>query len=326
MAAAGVRVKEFRSIWEALARGALSLLDRRNHRKLMVVDERVGYWGGMNIVDNLEAGPRGVGVEGAEGEAGPGRAGRTGGVGGMCMCGWRTEGGGRRGSWRSRLSDRGGGACGERVARRPRVYRRAALVHGEAGEEGMRFFDSGPGLKYSRGARVYAGLLRHARRTVFLSMAYFVPVGRPLRALLRGAAAGVRVRIVVPGKSDVPVVQRATAYLYGKLLRRGFRVYERRDRMLHAKVMVVDGEYTVVGSCNLDPRSLYTNLEFLGVVRSARFAEVVTEICRYEMGHSNARDAGDGGGRGVVGAGGEPVGVGDEVVAVRKCETMNAKR
>ncbi len=70
--------------------------------------------------------------------------------------------------------------------------------------------------------------------------------------------------MVVPGKSDVPVVQRATSYLYDRLILRGFRVYERRQQMLHLKLMVVDELYTVVGSCNLDPRSLYINLTFCG--------------------------------------------------------------
>ncbi len=100
-----------------------------------------------------------------------------------------------------------------------------------------------------------------------------------------GGAAS-RVRIVIPGKSDVPIAQHATTHLYAKLLRRGFRLYERRDQMLHAKLMVVDEEWTVVGSCNFDPRSLYTNLEFVGVVRSAAFAALMTEIVRYEMAHS----------------------------------------
>ncbi len=56
--------------------------------------------------------------------------------------------------------------------------------------------------------------------------------------------------------------------------------------MLHSKVMIVDDLYTVVGSCNLDPRSLYINLEFMAVVRSRRLAEIMRNICRFEVEHS----------------------------------------
>jgi cardiolipin synthase len=84
----------------------------------------------------------------------------------------------------------------------------------------------------------------------------------------------------------VKLVQRATSFLYEKLIRRGIRIYERRQRMLHSKAMVVDDLYSVVGSCNLDPRSLYINLEFLAVIRSRKFAAILMKICRFELSQS----------------------------------------
>ena len=72
-----------------------------------------------------------------------------------------------------------------------------------------------------------------------------------------------------PGVSDVPLVQRATEHLYSRLLRRRFHVYERQVSMLHSKVMIADNEWSLVGSCNLDARSLWINLEFLAVVHCA---------------------------------------------------------
>lgn len=268
MQAVGVKVHAFHTLWEGLRRfRPLTVLNRRNHRKLLILDDQVGYFGGMNIVENAE----------------PIAAQKTKPI----SSGWRDVHLRLEGPQQSELAesfDRSWRrAHDEKVRRRPRAYRRAVLP---GKEESIRFFDSGWGFKYSRAARVYTALIRRARYSILISMAYFIPVGKVLRALLRARRRRVRMRIVLPGKSDVPLVQRATSYLYGKLLKRGFRLYERQQRMLHSKVIVVDGIWTVVGSCNLDPRSLWINLEFLAVIRSPALAQVMTEIVRHEMAAS----------------------------------------
>ncbi len=129
-------------------------------------------------------------------------------------------------------------------------------------------------------------MIGRARHQVTVAMAYFVPVGMVLRAFLRARRRRVGVRVIVPGVSDVAVVKHATAYLYHRLIRRGFRIFERRQRMLHSKVMIVDERWTVVGSANMDPRSLGTNLEFLAVIRSREMARVMQRVWRFEAGHS----------------------------------------
>jgi cardiolipin synthase len=129
-------------------------------------------------------------------------------------------------------------------------------------------------------------LIGAARRTITLSMAYFIPVGRVWHELLRARRRGVRIRVIVPGQSDVRLAEWATRYLYSALLRRRICVYERAVEMLHSKVMVVDNQWTVVGSCNLDARSLFINLEFLAVIRSRAFARAVNDICKYELERS----------------------------------------
>src|SRR5207245_4576415 len=138
---------------------------------------------------------------------------------------------------------------GKKVPRRSRSYRKGQLA---TAAESIQFFDSGPGPKHTRALRVFHRLLSMARKRITLSMAYFLPVGRVLRALLRAHRRGVFIRVVVPAQSDVPVVQRATRCLYGRLLRRRFHIYERQVHMLHSKVMVVDDEGSVLGSCTLD--------------------------------------------------------------------------
>lgn len=272
MEKAGVRVHCFHSFAEALSRwtAVFQVLNRRNHRKLTVVDDRVAYFGGMNLVDTSSASA----VRRAERAA--------------SSAGWRDVhvrlDGPRQSevaesferSWRT--------ARGEKVRRRPRPYRRGFLT---SGEEGVQFFDSGPGLKNSRAARVYVRLINAAQKSIRMSMAYFLPVGRVLRALFRARQRGVRIEVVVPGDSDVKVVQYATEHLYRRLLRRGFRIWERQALMLHSKVMVVDDQWTVVGSCNLDARSLWINREFLAVFHSQSLAALLNDMITQERGLSH---------------------------------------
>ena len=267
---AGVRVHAYHSLWEALWRFRfLRILNRRNHRKLLVIDDRIAYFGGMNVADvsNIRT------VEQAEHVP--------------WSAGWRDVHvrleGPQQGEVAESFERSWKRATGAPVGRRPRRYRQALL---DSAEESIQFFDSGPGLRHTRGARVFVRLIRAARKTLTLSMAYFVPVGNVLRQLLRAHRRGIYIRTVVPGKSDVPIVQRATRYLYTRLLRRRFHVYERQVNMLHSKVMVIDDEWAVLGSSNLDARSLWINLEFLAVIHSRTLAQALNDIIRYEIEHS----------------------------------------
>ena len=94
------------------------------------------------------------------------------------------------------------------------------------------------------------------------------------------------VRVVVPGDSDVPVVQYASRHLYTRLLRHRFHIHERQGNMLHSKVMIVDDEWIVLGSSNLDARSLWINLEFIALIHSPKLATLMNEIVAYEMANS----------------------------------------
>ena len=78
-------------------------------------------------------------------------------------------------------------------------------------------------------------------------------------------------------------MQWATRHFYEYLLKRDIEIYERRDRMLHSKAMVIDDCWSVVGSCNLDARSLRINLEFFAVIRSRPLAAALNAICQEEI-------------------------------------------
>jgi cardiolipin synthase len=267
MEEAGVQVHAFHSIWEALYRfSILRVLNRRNHRKLVVIDERVAYFGGMNLVDQGSAAL----VERAEHIP--------------MSAGWRDIHVRLTGPQQKEVADSFDRSWRRAlrlpVKRRPRSYRRGLPP---AGDDSIQFFDSGPGRKHTRASRVFSQLIRRSRRRLVLSMAYFLPVGPVLRHLVRAHRRGVFIQVVLPGESDVPIVQRATRFLYRRLLRRRFHIYERQMHMLHSKVMIIDDQWVVLGSCNLDARSLYINLEFLAVIHSRNFAQALGGIIQDEI-------------------------------------------
>lgn len=269
---AGVQVHAYHTLREALWRFSLfRVFNRRNHRKLLVVDDRVAYFGGMNIVD--QSGIRSL--EDVKARHLPPSA------------GWRDVHvrleGPRQAEVAAAFDRLWQKVHGGPIQRWPRwPIRQMQSARGER----IDFFDCRPRLKYRRATRVFVPLLRKARRSITVSMAYFIPQGKVLRELLRARRRGVKVRVIVPGQSDVKVVQRATRHMYVKLLKRGIRIYERMDQMLHSKALVIDGEWTVIGSCNLDPRSLWLNLEFCSVIRSRDMATAILRICRFELRHS----------------------------------------
>lgn len=266
---AGVQVHAFNTLRVSLGQfRSLRMFNRRDHRKLMIVDDRAAYFGGMNIVDQS-----GIVTEAdAEARRLP------------VSAGWRDVHVRLTGPQQAEVA-----AAFDRLWQRAHEGRMPRRVRWNVREmlrsrgERIDFFDSRPWFKYHQPARVLAPLVRGARRSITLSMAYFIPDGRVLRELLRAARRGVKVRVVIPGESDVPAVQWATRHVYAKLLKRGIRIYERKDQMLHSKVMVIDGSWSVIGSCNLDPRSLRINLEFFAVIHSRAMAAALHQIARYEL-------------------------------------------
>jgi cardiolipin synthase len=121
--------------------------------------------------------------------------------------------------------------------------------------------DSRPNRGQAESASALAAITGAARRYLWITNAYFAP-GRRAVGLLRDAVKrGVDVRLLVPGKTDVPIVRRAGHGYYKSLLRRGIRIFEYQPAILHAKTLVADDYVSVVGSTNLDYRSFIFNAE-----------------------------------------------------------------
>lgn len=119
--------------------------------------------------------------------------------------------------------------------------------------------------------RHYRLAIRLARRRVMIANAYFFPGYTFLRELRKAARRGVEVSLILQGNPDMPIVQTAAAMLYYHLLRGGVHIYEYCERPLHSKVALVDDEWSTVGSSNLDPLSLSLNLEANVMIRDRRF-------------------------------------------------------
>ncbi len=108
---------------------------------------------------------------------------------------------------------------------------------------------------------IFAAMFGSARRRIDLTTPYFVPDEVTQGALIAAARRGVRVRILVPHKSDIAPVRWIARRLYTRLLRHGVPVFGYRPRLLHAKTVTVDGDWATVGPANLDYRSLFLNHE-----------------------------------------------------------------
>ena len=113
-------------------------------------------------------------------------------------------------------------------------------------------------------------LLGQLETRAIIANAYFIPDPSFLRVLLRMARRGVKVDLIAPGISDHAFVQAASRATFGRLLRAGVDIWERRERVFHAKVAVLDSELVLVGTANLDSASFRHNLELNLMIRSSR--------------------------------------------------------
>lgn len=219
---------------------------RRDHRKLLVVDGRIAFTGGLNI--------------------GLSYAGRQHGGAGWkdLQCQVRGPAVAPLARLFARLWRRNGG---EPINEPPRCP--------VAGEDVIRVLANHISHSRKEIRHAYQFAIRHARRNILIANAYFLPGHRMLRALVRAARRGVEVTVILPGQSDHPVFQLASRARYRRLLDCGARIFETRGVMLHAKAAVIDGLWTTVGSCNLETWSLHRNLELNVAVLGTRMAGIV---------------------------------------------------
>ncbi len=263
---AGVQVAVFNPISPVNGSRAGWSPNQRNHRKVLVVDGKVGYLGGINVSAVYASSP--ASGSGASGGVGSGvDAKRT----DAQAAPWRDthlqiEGPAVaqleaviRDGWQSQAKEplRGGGTA----------------IAPPVGPTRVRILANQPDR--SDGYTVYLTLMsafESAQRSIHITMAYFVPDPAFVDVLAAAAQRGVDVALVLPGFSDSSLVFNAGRSHYGKLLKAGVKIYERRDALLHAKTAVVDGVWSTVGSSNMDWRSFALNYEVNAVVLGPEFA------------------------------------------------------
>jgi cardiolipin synthase len=255
MRAAGIRVLVFNPVNPAKAKGNWDL-NNRNHRKLMVVDGRVAFTGGINISStyaNSSLFRSKYKKENADGK----------------KVGWRDT--------HVRIE-------GPAVA--PLQYSFVNLwVQQEGGE--LPKADYFPALPPAgdKLVRVLAGnpegdsdiykalvvAIGEARKSIHITSAYFVPDQQIVDTLAAAAQRGIDVRLVLPGVSDHSMIRYAGQGFYDQLLRAGVKIFELQIAVLHAKTAVIDGAWSTIGSANIDRRSFLHNYELNVVVMDPAF-------------------------------------------------------
>lgn len=209
------------------------LLNMRNHRKIAVIDGRIGFIGGINLSDQQDAriDPRAfhdlhLRIEGP-------------------VVGWLQSVFAE--DWH--------------YSHRQPLPEKALYPELPQGELPVQVFASGPDGVWEAIHQAHLQAIWDARERVWLATAYFVPGEAALFALTAAALRGVDVRILVSRRSDSRVVSYAGRSYYDELQEAGVRIYEYQPGVLHSKAMLVDDDCVLIGSANFDQRSFRLNFE-----------------------------------------------------------------
>lgn len=253
----GVEVRRYNTPrWNNLHR-----LNNRTHRKLLVVDGRIGFTGGVGISDV-----------------------------------WRGNAGSPA-HWRDTHFRVEGPVVGQMQAAFVDNWMQATgeVLHGEAylpelpqaGTFSAQMFTSSPGGGSESMQLLYLLSMTSAAESIRLSASYFIPDDVAVNTLLAALRRGVRVQIIVPGHHlDRPSVRRASRAEWGELLRAGAEIHEFQTTMYHVKVLIVDSLWVSVGSTNFDARSFAINDEANLNVYDAVFARRQIEIFENDLAQS----------------------------------------
>ncbi|MCC6533880.1 MAG: cardiolipin synthase B [Burkholderiales bacterium] len=265
--ASGIAACAFNPVKATGANASLTI-NNRDHRKILVVDRRLAFTGGINISSVYSSGSFG----GSRPPADPGET------------GWRDthiqlEGPVVDGmqalfesAWRSQQ-------C-------PVVPTAKAPAPSRAGSETMRVIAQDPAAERNEVYIEVLSALAHSEHKAWLTFGYFVPDPQTVAAIKQAAMRGVDIRLLVPSQSDVWLTLYAGRSHYADLLAAGVRIFERRDAVLHAKTAVIDGVWSTVGTSNLDWRSFVHNFEVNIVILGADMANQLEALFRRDLAAS----------------------------------------
>ena len=126
-------------------------------------------------------------------------------------------------------------------------------------------------------------MISAARKSIFIQTPYFIPDASILDSLRIAALSGVDVRIMIPNKPDHPFVYWATMSYIGELLKAGAKIYIYENGFIHAKMIVIDGEASSVGTANIDVRSFRLNFEVNAFIYDQETSARLMEIFEMDM-------------------------------------------
>ncbi len=252
---AGCDVRQYNPIAPWRAQFRVGLINHRDHRKLLVVDRCIGFTGGVNLTDAWAPAEQGgqawrddtVRIEGPAVEQ----------MREIFMHGWT--------HWDSPGS-----------SFRPEGSAVTPVVESDPGRSGrVRVLANHSFMERLAIRRAYLQEIEAAKRSICITNSYFVPDGRIRRSLASAVERGVEVRVIVQGRTDVPVAKYAGRKIFGRLLQDGIQLYEWQGPILHAKTAVIDSRWCTVGTYNLDYRSWRFNLEVTAAIEDAAIARAL---------------------------------------------------
>ncbi|KAA0068836.1 phospholipase D-like domain-containing protein [Rhodanobacter sp. T12-5] len=253
---AGVELERYHPLrWYSIAR-----LNNRTHRKLLVVDGRIGFTGGVGIADQW----RGHAQDPDH---------------------WRDIHFRVEGPVVAQLQ---AGFMDNWIKTTGRVLHSALYYPAleKTGDTGMHLFVSSPASGSASMRLMYLLAVAAATRSIDLQAAYFIPDRLVAEALIDARERGVRVRLLVPGRYiDSALVRMASRRRWGPLLAAGVEIHEYRPTMMHNKMLILDGELVSVGSTNFDMRSFDLNDEASLNIYSREFGRKMTAVMDADLQH-----------------------------------------
>ncbi len=221
----------------------------RNHRKLLVVDGRIGFVGGHNLGDEyIKFRDTHMRVEGPAAQQ----------IQLSFLKDW---------FWAT-----------EQIPQS-----NTSIEPLETSDQSVSIVNTGPADAHFNCSVLFKTLVDMARHRVWISSPYFVPDDVMVRALQAAALRGADVRILLPGEADHKFVELASFTYYAGMMNNGVRLFRYQDRFMHQKVILVDDSLAGIGTVNLDNRSLYLNFEATGLVADNDFVREITEMLTEDL-------------------------------------------
>ena len=229
-------------------------LNFRNHRKLVIIDGKVGYVGGFNVGDEyLGLNPK---------------------FGYWRDTHLRIEGSAVHATQTRFILD-----WNQASKHHDIVYSRIYFPELQTkGSIGMQIVTSGPDSEWEQIKNGYIKLISSAKKSVLIQTPYFIPDASLFDALRIASLSGISVKLMIPNKPDHIFVYWATTFYAGELLKAGAKVYIYDNGFVHAKMIVIDEEVSSIGTANIDVRSFKLNFEVNAFIYDEHVAKALTDI------------------------------------------------